>query len=47
MVTLLHCGADAGMAEAPWYWVKGGQATMDKLGFPREKLVHVFPWHGW
>ena len=35
----------AGMAEAPWRWVKSGQDTMDKLGFPRDKLVHVFPWH--
>ena len=35
----------AGMANAPWPWVKSGQATMDELGFPRDKIVHVFPWH--
>ena len=33
------------MSQAPWGWVKSGQATMDRLGFPRDKTVHVFPWH--
>ena len=41
------CGMPyAGMAEAPWRWVNNSQRTMDALGFPREKVVHVFPWHG-
>ena len=35
----------SGMANAPTSWVERGQARLDSLGFPKSKIVHVFPWH--